>query len=292
MTSITKLSSNSGQEIEPTEYESVSDDQDSGLDGYMTPNEEFELEQESEDVLDEVKVKEALKEAEDIKSLGSDHFRAGEWHEALQEYRRALALLPPKPSGPSVHNKGKGKEKEGSDHDEALETQPSELEQECAKARAILNGNIGACYVKLVRGVNFYQNIPLLLAYLITNMQGDHKKVVEACTAYDPKYIKVLHRRALSNDALGTWTSLTSAEQDYTSLIDMLPADSSILPEIRNALRNLTPRKEAAQSAEMTEMMGKLKGLGNNILGNFGLSTDNFKFEPNGQGGYSVNFVR
>lgn len=26
--------------------------------------------------------------------------------------------------------------------------------------------------------------------------------------------------------------------------------------------------------------------------GNFGLSTDNFKFEPNGQGGYSMNFVR
>jgi hypothetical protein len=25
-------------------------------------------------------------------------------------------------------------------------------------------------------------------------------------------------------------------------------------------------------------------------IGNFGLSTNNFKFEPNGQGGYSVNF--
>lgn len=24
--------------------------------------------------------------------------------------------------------------------------------------------------------------------------------------------------------------------------------------------------------------------------GRFGMSTDNFKFEPNGQGGYSVNF--
>lgn len=26
-------------------------------------------------------------------------------------------------------------------------------------------------------------------------------------------------------------------------------------------------------------------------LGKFGLSTDNFKFEPNGQGGYSMNFA-
>ena len=28
------------------------------------------------------------------------------------------------------------------------------------------------------------------------------------------------------------------------------------------------------------------------FLGNFGLSTDNFKFEPNGQGGYSMNFAQ
>ena len=26
--------------------------------------------------------------------------------------------------------------------------------------------------------------------------------------------------------------------------------------------------------------------------GNFGLSTDNFQFVPNGQGGYSMNFVQ
>ncbi len=56
-------------------------------------------------------------------------------------------------------------------------------------------------------------------------------------------------------------------------------------------------------------MLDKLKTLGNGILGtfasvhveeiklmrylgNFGLSTDNFKLEPNGQGGYSVNFSR
>ena len=57
-------------------------------------------------------------------------------------------------------------------------------------------------------------------------------------------------------------------------------------------------------------MMAKLKDLGNTVLGmhlqkdrrftlndflrlgKFGLSTDNFKFEPNGQGGYGMNFVR
>lgn len=76
--------------------------------------------------------------------------------------------------------------------------------------------------------------------------------------------------------------------------------------DIETKLRFLKPRVEAAQKQETTEMLDKLKGLGNSLLGmqpflklnhcsptcsgNFGLSTDNFKFEPNGQGGYSVNF--
>lgn len=233
----------------------------------MTPKEEFGPEEPEE--MDEEAVKKALQEAEDIKSEGSNYFRSGNWNEALQDYQRALALVPPKPSQLFSRDKGKGKAVEGSE----TESAPSELEQECSKTRAILNGNVGACYAKL----------------------GEHKKVVEACTAAlsdDPNYIKVLQRRAISNEILGTWSSLTSAEQDYTNLLNILPGHSPLINEIQNVLRKLKPRKEAAQSAEMGEMMEKLKGVGNSLLGNFGLSTDNFKFEPNGQGGYSINFVR
>lgn len=45
--------------------------------------------------------------------------------------------------------------------------------------------------------------------------------------------------------------------------------------------------------AEMQKMLGELKDLGNKFLGNFGLSTDNFKFDKDPKtGGYSMRFER
>jgi hypothetical protein len=53
--------------------------------------------------------------------------------------------------------------------------------------------------------------------------------------------------------------------------------------------------KPAAEERERQkeEMIGKLKDLGNTVLGKFGMSLDNFKAtqDPN-TGSYSINFVQ
>jgi hypothetical protein len=94
------------------------------------------------------------------------HFKAGGFHEALVSYHTALACLPPR--------KSRGKEKEttverepsddegestdvpnvteiiGSEDAEEVAESNEVGQAECAKARAVLNANIGACHVKLV----------------------------------------------------------------------------------------------------------------------------------------------
>ncbi|KAK2461768.1 hypothetical protein APHAL10511_006231 [Amanita phalloides] len=206
-----------------------------------------------------------LRSAEELKAEGNEHFRAGRWKEALGVYRSGLGELQ---QGTDTTQDPRNAE------DAEDEPNPTtKLDKDCSKARAILHANIAACCVKL----------------------GEHKEAVEACTqalSDDPEYLKALQRRASSNEILGTWSSLSAAQEDYNTLLKILPESDSRRHGVSSALQQLKPRIEASQKRETAEMLDKLKGVGNNILGRFGLSTDNFQFVPNAQGGYSMNFTR
>lgn len=90
------------------------------------------------------------------------------------------------------------------------------------------------------------------------------------------------------------WSNLTTALSDYQTLsappyFQALP--SSDQRTVLDMLRTLPPRVEAAKKAEVDEMMGKLKQLGNGILKPFGLSTDMFNMvQDPATGGWSMNF--
>lgn len=103
---------------------------------------------------------------------------------------------------------------------------------------------------------------------------------------------KALLRRARGRAEAGGWQNLAGAEEDYKALaqnpVNLTAGD---LKTVAAQLRALPPRTKAAQEKEMSEMWGKLKGLGDGILKPFGLSTDNFKMvKDEASGGYSVNF--
>lgn len=70
----------------------------------------------------------------------------------------------------------------------------------------------------------------------------------------------------------------------------ILEIDSTVRPAIESHAR-LSTIIDARNEKMKAEMMGKLKGLGNTILGKFGMSTDNFQMVQDPEtGGYSVNY--
>jgi len=62
-------------------------------------------------------------------------------------------------------------------------------------------------------------------------------------------------------------TYLRLQHLDYKLLLELLPRTSPQLAQTKRSLQLLEPRQQAAQKKEMDEMTGKLKNLGNSILG-------------------------
>uniref|UniRef100_K3X6F8 Uncharacterized protein n=1 Tax=Globisporangium ultimum (strain ATCC 200006 / CBS 805.95 / DAOM BR144) TaxID=431595 RepID=K3X6F8_GLOUD len=99
-----------------------------------------------------------------------------------------------------------------------------------------------------------------------------------------PTYVKALIRRA---EAYEKVDKLEEALKDYEAV---LAIDPTIRPAIQAQAR-LKKTVEERQEKMKAEMLEKLKGFGNTILGKFGLSTDNFQMvqDPN-TGSYNINF--
>jgi len=131
-------------------------------------------------------------------------------------------------------------------------------------ARAVCRSNRGACYMAL----------------------GKHRLVVEECTCaidLDPRYVRALMRRAKAYELLDR---LEDAVEDLNAAVDV---DKSYVPALQEQ-RRVNKLYEEKTEKMKTEMMSKLKGFGNTILGKFGMSLDNFKLSPQEGGGYSVAY--
>ncbi|KAK8845544.1 hypothetical protein IAR55_006259 [Kwoniella newhampshirensis] len=212
-----------------------------------------------------------LSTANELKAEGNAHFTAKppRYTDAMQSYEQAKFNLPilsrkekkqPEPTTSNVieeitEEEAAEIEAEGEEVDEE-ERERENLEEEIRECRKACLGNLAASL------------------------------------EIDPNYIKGLHRRATASERITTLTSLNTAKDDYTKLISLLPSNSPLIPVIRRSLLTLPGRIKDEEKKQYDEMMGKLKELGNSFLGNFGLSTDSFKFDQQPGGGYSMQFNR
>ncbi|XP_022125668.2 tetratricopeptide repeat protein 1 isoform X2 [Pieris rapae] len=115
----------------------------------------------------------------------------------------------------------------------------------------------------------------------------NHKKaIIDFTKAIELKenYLKAYLRRAISYEATD---KLDESLEDYKKVIELDPSNATA----KSALDRLPPMIEKRNEELKTEVMGKLKDLGNMILRPFGLSTENFKLEQDPESkGYKINF--
>ncbi|CAG9574231.1 unnamed protein product [Danaus chrysippus] len=114
-----------------------------------------------------------------------------------------------------------------------------------------------------------------------------YKQAIKDCTKaveLDDTYLKAYYRRAQSYEATD---KLDECLADYKKILELDPSHK----EAHAAIIRLPPLIEERNEKLKTEMLGKLKDLGNMILKPFGLSTENFKLEQDPESkGYKINF--
>ena len=131
-------------------------------------------------------------------------------------------------------------------------------------SRAVFHSNRAACHLAL----------------------GRYEQCIDDCSVaidLDSRYVRALMRRAKAYEKL---ERLEDAVEDLDAAVAV---DSSYTPALQEQRRVKQLYHDKTEKMK-EEMLGKLKGLGNTILGKFGMSLDNFKLTPQEGGGYSVSY--
>jgi hypothetical protein len=163
-------------------------------------------------------VQKLLARATALKETGNKHFLAKprRLDEARDSYNAALDHLPDLPPPRPFQTapaESSGLQEVTEEEAEAIEaenarekdTEREGVEQEIRECTKAVYGNLGAVYVA----------------------QEEWKQAVDVCTKggstvrheltlalkMDPEYLKAVHRRAVANEKLGTWSSLSSAQE-------------------------------------------------------------------------------
>ena len=121
--------------------------------------------------------------------------------------------------------------------------------------------------------------------HMKTENWRDVEKDCSAALKVQPEYEKALLRRMTACEQLGD-DDLYKALEDAQLLQKLQPSNVTA----QQTVYRLTPIVEKRKKEQMDEAMDNLKGIGNSVLGYFGMSLDNFKTSQNPDGTYGVSF--
>ncbi|KAB0795552.1 hypothetical protein PPYR_12391 [Photinus pyralis] len=113
------------------------------------------------------------------------------------------------------------------------------------------------------------------------------ESAVDDCTKsieLNPNYVRAILRRAKLYEER---EKLDESLEDYKKILELDPGNKEAIMACQRLPPIINERNEKMKS----EMLGKLKDLGNMVLKPFGLSTNNFKLQQDpSTGSYSINF--
>ena len=258
--------------------------------------------------------------ASNLKSNGNARFARMAFGDALDAYEEAIGLLEKATTGGAKKRReeeeeeeeeedAKREEKEGKEKEKEEEEAASDKrEEETPTAKRSEEEEEEEEQKRTIGTTKAPTKTELLLATLHANAgaclmkQEKFEECVGRCSkAIDlhPLYGKAYARRAQAYEKLD---DVERALEDYERAVEIEEKVNEESEDERKRARKsahrekvnlLKPKVDAKREETKKEMFKQLRSLGDMVLGNFGLSCDNFKAEKDeNTGGYSLKFVQ
>jgi len=232
---------------------------------------------------------EGIVKAEDWKKQGNEQFKQGQYLEAYDLYTEAIMESPGDMKGGEILRlRNEFNEKE---RDKAISRQRQAEEERRQKGndeKKDPTKRQPPAEFQLPKQENgdklavYYCN----RAAALHNLERYDEAIMDCDVSalLNPQYTKAYVRRA---NAYEKSERTEEALRDAKKALELEPKN----PTIRKSVARLQKIEDERLEKLKEETMGKLKDLGNSILGNFGLSLDNFQAvqDPN-TGSYSISF--
>jgi len=250
-------------------------------------------------------------ESERLKGLGNDHFKKGNHLDAYDYYTEAIEACPyGEGIGPTGAELLKLREEfEEQNREKMMERQRKEMEKRRSRRTNSSNENQKENKEENNDDDNdeednsskeeeatfdpprhlygsklavYYANRAATLLHL--GRDGEAIADCDISTLLNPTYVKAYLRRSTANERI---ENTEEALRDAQRALELEPSNTVARKNVARLQKLENERLEKLKE----ETMGKLKDLGNSLLGNFGLSLDNFNAVQDPKtGGYSIAF--
>jgi len=237
-----------------------------------------------------------IDQCEELKKQGNEQFKKGSYLEAFDLYTEAIEACPSKYKGEEILQlKDEFDEKQRSEalqrnrlseerrrkmEDEKTSGEPSQpVESNKPQPLKIFELSQEDKNDKLAV---YYCNRAATLQHM--EKFDDAVKDCDVSVLLNPKYIKAFVRRSAAYEKL---EDTESALRDAKAALELEPRNAIIRKTVARLEKVEAERLEKLKE----ETLGKLKDLGNSLLGNFGLSLDNFQAVQDPKtGSYNISF--